>query len=306
MTLATGSSYSVGLENVATVTIADDDNQSPTVTLTAPAEGTIYPLTPTNIVITATAADPDGSVEKVEFFWQGTNKIGEAFSAPYSIEWFAVGSGSNALTAVATDNLAGTSVSAPMFIVLNAAPTVAITSPATGSSFRVGTNITLTATATDPDGAVAEVSFYNGGILLGTDSMAPYSLTLSNVAAGSYLFVAVATDNRGLAGVSEIAAVSVNSGIVQFTDNFAARNTITGLPVTVVGSSSTATAEVGEPDPLTLRNDRTLWIAWTAPFSGEVAVDTFTSGFDTVLAVYRGTVLSTLTSMGANDDTQSL
>ncbi len=306
VTLATGSGYSVGLENVATVTIADDDNQSPTVTLTAPAEGTIYPLTPTNIVITATAADPDGSVEKVEFFWQGTNKIGEAFSAPYSIDWFAVGSGSNALTAVVTDNLAGTRVSAPVFIVLNAAPTVAITSPATGSSFRVGTNITLTATATDPDGAVAEVSFYNGGILLGTDSTAPYSLTLSNVAAGSYLFVAVATDNRGLAGVSEIAAVSVNSGIVQFTDNFAARNTITGLPVTVVGSSSTATAEVGEPDPLTLRNDRTLWIAWTAPFSGEVAVDTFTSGFDTVLAVYRGTVLSTLTSMGANDDTQSL
>lgn len=306
VTLASGAGYTVGLDNIASVTIVDDDNLAPTVSITGPAEGTIYPLTPTNIVITATAADSDGIVEKVEFFWQGTNKIGEDFSAPFAIEWFASVSGSNALTAVATDNLGGTRASAPVFIVLNAAPVVALTSPATGSSFRVGTNITLSATANDTDGSVSAVSFYNGAILLGTDSTPPYSLTLSNVAAGNYLFAAVATDNRGLPGVSAVATVSVNSGIVQFTDNFAPRNTITGLPVTVVGSSSTATAETGEPDPLSLRNNRTLWIAWTAPFTAEVSVDTFTSGFDTVLAVYRGSVLSTLTQMGANDDTQGL
>jgi hypothetical protein len=67
----------------------------------------------------------------VEYFWQGTNKIGEATAAPYAVTWNNTPSGSNAVVAVATDVLDKTSTSAPVFLVLNAAPSVAITSPQT-------------------------------------------------------------------------------------------------------------------------------------------------------------------------------
>src|SRR5688500_17049815 len=55
----------------------------PTVTLTSPtADQQIAAGAP--ITITATAQDHDGTVSKVEFF-EGTNKIGEATSAPFTI-----------------------------------------------------------------------------------------------------------------------------------------------------------------------------------------------------------------------------
>jgi subtilisin len=52
------------------------------------------------------------------------------------------------------------------------APTVAITSPAAGST--VQGNVTVTATASDPDG-ITSVQFLDDGVSLGIDSSAPYS-----------------------------------------------------------------------------------------------------------------------------------
>jgi hypothetical protein len=100
--------------------------------------------------------------------------------------------------------------------------------------------------------------------------------------------------------------VFVNTGLPAFTDAFAARNTVTGSPLTIVGSNTTSTAEAGEPDPVGARNNRTVWIAWTSPSTGRAVVDTFGSFFDTVLAVYSGANLGSQTLLGANDDTGSL
>jgi len=306
LVLTPGAGYTVGLQNTADVTIADGDNQAPVVTVTGPSTGALFPITPTNIVLTATASDPDGSVSRVEFFWQGTNKVGEATSAPYIITWLNTPSGSNALTAVATDNFGKKTTSTPVHLVLNASPDVSLTSPTNGATFAVGANIDLAATATDLDGSVAEVRFYAGSILLNLDASSPYSTIWSNVAAGTYALSAVAVDNRGSVRTSAVVTVSVNTGIAQFTDNFGPRNVVTGSPLTITGSNEGATAEGGEPDPLRLRNDRTVWIAWTAAGSGEVVVDTFTSNFDTVLAVYRGNSLNALTVMGSNDDFENV
>lgn len=79
----------------------------------------------------------------------------------------------------------------------NRAPTVSLTSPASGSSFTAGTGIPLAATAADPDGTVAKVDFFAGNTLIGTDTSSPYNLTWPNVAAGNYVLSAVATDNLG-------------------------------------------------------------------------------------------------------------
>ena len=77
----------------------------------------------------------------------------------------------------------------------NVAPNVSITSPASGASFTAGTNVIINASATDSDGTVSKVEFFNGATKLGEDLMAPYSLTMTAATAGSYSLVARATDN---------------------------------------------------------------------------------------------------------------
>ncbi len=78
----------------------------------------------------------------------------------------------------------------------NALPTVAITSPAWGADLPAG-DVTVTADASDPDGTVASVEFYDGSNYLGADATAPYSFTWSAVPDGCYQLTARALDNLG-------------------------------------------------------------------------------------------------------------
>lgn len=97
---------------------------------------------------------------------------------------------------------------------VNQAPTVSLTAPANNASFTEPASVTITATATDADGTVSSVSFYNGATLLGTDATSPYSFTWSNVAAGSYTITARATDNDGAVSTSAASTVQVNPVVV--------------------------------------------------------------------------------------------
>lgn len=82
-------------------------------------------------------------------------------------------------------------------------PVVKITSPSSNAAYTTfdpaGTiaKITLTATASDPDGTVASVAFYDGTTLLSTDATAPYTYEMTNVTAGTHTIKAVVTDNEG-------------------------------------------------------------------------------------------------------------
>jgi hypothetical protein len=79
----------------------------------------------------------------------------------------------------------------------NANPQVNITSPIASAQFRVKDSIRLTATATDMDGSISKVEFYNDSTLIQTISVAPYDWTWTNVAAGTYTITAKAYDNDG-------------------------------------------------------------------------------------------------------------
>jgi hypothetical protein len=48
-----------------------------------------------------------------------------------------------------------------------------------------------------------------------------------------------------------------------------------------------------------------VWCRWVAPATGTVTFETTGSGFDTLLAVYRGTSVSALTLVAANNDASS-
>jgi hypothetical protein len=301
VTLSGGFDYVAGPPATDTVVIMDDDNLAPSVTLTSPADGLVETF-PSTILLAAVASDPDGSVAKVEYFNHGTNLLGQDALAPYTLNWTNAPLGTHLLTAVATDDLGSATVSAPVTVVVNDAPTVAITSPSNGAILEAGSNVVITATASDADGSVTVVEFYEGANLLSSDSSSPYTFLWNNPAIGEYALTAQATDNRGATRVSAPVSITVGVALPRFADNFASRGVISGFTNHITGTNTTYTREPGEPRHDNRNGNHSAWLSWTAPFSGHCAIDTLGSSFDTVLAVYTGTVLSNLVKIASNDD----
>lgn len=172
-------------------------NALPVVNLTSPTSNATF-TTGETVSLAATASDSDGSITKVEFL-NGNTKLGEDNSSPYSFNWSNVQPGTYTLTARATDNQSGTTTSSSITIKVNAAnvlPAVTLTSPAANATFTSGTTINLTADASDSDGSITKVEFFNGNTKLGEDTSAPYSFNWTDVQPGTYTLTAKATDNN--------------------------------------------------------------------------------------------------------------
>jgi chitodextrinase len=251
-------------------------NQSPVVSITSPAANASFSA-PASVTITAAASDADGSITKVEFY-NGSTKLGEDASSPYTYSWTNVAAGSYSLIAKATDNGGAVTTSATIAIVVtgtgggncngiaawqaasvytngmqvvynsklytakwwtqneqpdthtgdgqvwgyvadcgggtnpgNVSPVVSISSPAGGASFTAPASVTISASATDADGSIAKVDFYNGSTKLGTATASPYSYTWGSIAAGTYSLTAIATDNGGATTTSAAVSISVTS-----------------------------------------------------------------------------------------------
>jgi len=92
---------------------------------------------------------------------------------------------------------------------VNKAPSVTISTPVDSATFNSPATITINATASDNDGSVTKVDFYNGNTLLGSDNTSPYSFAWNNVAAGNYSITAKATDNDGAVTISAAIAISI-------------------------------------------------------------------------------------------------
>lgn len=91
----------------------------------------------------------------------------------------------------------------------NEPPTIAITNPSPGATFTAPAKFTLQAEASDADGSVTNVQFFQGTTLLGDVSSPPYELTVSNLTAATYDFTTRALDNAGAIATSAVASVSV-------------------------------------------------------------------------------------------------
>jgi uncharacterized repeat protein (TIGR02059 family) len=91
----------------------------------------------------------------------------------------------------------------------NEPPAVSISSPTKNSSFTAPATITIDAVASDPDGTISKVEFYNGSTKLGERSASPYSYTWKEVPEGTYRLTAVAIDNMNARTVSDIVYITV-------------------------------------------------------------------------------------------------
>jgi GH18 family chitinase len=94
--------------------------------------------------------------------------------------------------------------------VTNQAPAISLTAPANNATYTAPASISITANASDADGSVTKVEFYNGGALIGTDNTSPYAFNWTNVSAGTYSITAKATDNLGLTTTTPAISVKVN------------------------------------------------------------------------------------------------
>ena len=94
--------------------------------------------------------------------------------------------------------------------VANTPPSVSLTSPAGGATFTAPANITIAANATDSGGSIVQVDFRAGETVIASDTTAPYAITWSNVAAGTYALTASATDNLGATTTSAVVNITVN------------------------------------------------------------------------------------------------
>ncbi|MFJ6954825.1 glycoside hydrolase family 48 protein [Micromonospora aurantiaca (nom. illeg.)] len=83
----------------------------------------------------------------------------------------------------------------------NQPPTVSLSVPS--GPFEAPADVPLTATASDTDGTISKVEFYRNGLLVNTDTTAPYGYDLLDLPAGSYTVQAKAYDNAGGTAVSE-------------------------------------------------------------------------------------------------------
>ena len=85
------------------------------------------------------------------------------------------------------------------------------------------------------------------------------------------------------------------------SDSFGNASALGGSSLTASGSNVGASKEPGEPDhggP----GGASMWWRWTAPASGQAIIDSFGSGFDTLLGVYTGSAVNALTLVAANND----
>jgi hypothetical protein len=84
-------------------------------------------------------------------------------------------------------------------------------------------------------------------------------------------------------------------------DSFANAIPLAGATVVTNGSNVGASKEPGEPNHAGDAGGKSVWWLWTAPFTGSVVIHTGGSTFDTLLGVYTGSSVSSLTLVAAND-----
>jgi len=175
---------------------------------------------------------------------------------------------SHTMAATATATMSNVAINTPTSS--NTPPTISIAGPTPGTSYAAPANISISATAGDVDGSVARVDFYAGTKLIASDTTSPFSITWSNVPAGTYSLTAVATDNEAATATSQPVSVTVGAALTQqlptkvvfvppvdYATNVTACTVELRRSVDAVTASPVATRSLGKP----------------AIISGEISVD---------------------------------
>jgi alpha-tubulin suppressor-like RCC1 family protein len=163
----------------------------------------VQPTTQTAVEGTSpTLSVTAGGVPSLIYQWYfDSNILSGAISATLAISDIQTNNAGKYFVVVTNSFGAVTSSIATLTVL--APPTISITNPANNSVFIANrTNLTLMAAASDFDGTVTQVQFFEGTVSLGSVTNPPYSVAWSNAPSGYYTLRAVAIDNYGLSSTS--------------------------------------------------------------------------------------------------------
>lgn len=275
------------------------NDRPPTIRLAHPTNGETVSASG-NVTIMAEVLDADSSIARVEFF-RGTNLFLIDTAFPYTATLTNLPSGDYSIDAKVVDQFGVSATNGPVSFHINSLPTVSLSAPANNTQFPVGTGILLSATAGDSDGSVRRVFFLDNSMLVATVTNRPFQFIATYLGVGSHDIRAMAVDDFG--EVAESGVVKVRVYQPPPNDDFAQRARLLFSVNRVLGSNMDASAEMGEPNHVPGFSARkTLWWTWTAPFSGRAMASTRGSTFDTLLGVFVGESLTTLTRVGGNNN----
>ena len=181
---------------------------TPAISITSPANNSTV-IIGNNVTIAASVVN--ATPTSVQFYRDST-LLGSVATAPYSFTINNIQAGIYNLSAKAilsSSVLSSSVVKVTATTPPNQVPSVSLTSPANNATYAPASNINITANASDTDGSISKVEFYNGNTKLGESTTAPYAFTWANVAAGTYAIAAKATDNQGATSTSTSATIYV-------------------------------------------------------------------------------------------------
>ena len=272
----------------APVSVQVKANVAPTVSLTSPPNNSNF-VAPATITLSASASDSDGTITKVDFLRGGSTLIGSVTAAPYTLTWSNVVAGTYSLTARATDDKGATTTSTAVTAKVNNPPSVSITAPASNASFVAPVTVTINASASDTDGTVAKVEFFQNGALLATDTASPYSYAWANPPIGNYSLTAKATDNLGATRLSTPVSISVKANqlpAVALTSPNADLQRVAGTSLSLAANATDADGTIARVD---FRLGGVLMATdTTAPYTGTLTVPTGTFALTAVATDNKG------------------
>ncbi len=183
-------------------------DNAPSINFTVPAqEGSIITQATLSAVTLMVSASDDNAISNVIFNVDGQNITAIENEGIYSVLWIPSAFGDFTITATATDNANQTAIASTSVTILqevstptNEVPTVSLS--ASNTSTEINTNIILTATASDTDGAISFVVFKANGNVIATDDTAPYVISWTPTLPMNYVLEAVATDDDDASATS--------------------------------------------------------------------------------------------------------
>jgi len=197
-----------------------------------PANKTIFKITspktdttaiaPASFPIKAEVSKNSSPIKKV-FFYEKETLLATDSISPFEYNWTNVAVGNYEILAVAADS-AGTkyySQKVKIDVTVSALPVAVITSPVNNAEFAFATPVEIVAEASDIDGNITKVEFFDGAVKLGEVNAPPFSFIVQNPVVGSHTFTARATDNTSQTVTSAPVVVTVKSAggeIIYFED----------------------------------------------------------------------------------------
>jgi hypothetical protein len=187
-------------------------------------------------------------------------------------------------------------------ILVNYLPPTITLQPAS-QSVLPGSNVTFSVSATGDEPLNYQWRLNGANIPGATNSVftnSTYTITSVQPADGGSYDVLVANPVGAVASL--IATLKVTVAALPFADDFADAGSTNGLSGVGSGSNTNATRQANEPYHAGKYGNHSVWLVWIAPANGVATFNTRGSSFDTLLAVYTGTSLGSLTVVAANDD----